>query len=168
MIRLDALDRRVLALLRANARMSNAAIARDVGLAPSAIFQRIRKLEQSGIVKGYATRISPRALGYAITAFIMVQARSDSAEEETAGQLAALDAVQEVHRVVGEDCFIAKVHARDTDELSELLEHGIQSIPSVAATRTTIVVRTLKEAADPPFEAANMSSDAITSIEPFT
>lgn len=150
MITLDDTDREILRLLQQNARISNAEIARQIGMAASAVFQRVRKLEERGIVTGYGSRINARALGYGLVAFIMVQTRPNAAGHDTGGLLADLPGVQEVHRVVGEDCFIVKVRVRDTDELAELLEHRLQVIPSIASTRTTIVVKTLKETADLP------------------
>lgn len=150
MVSLDEIDLRILQLLQCDARMSNAEIARQVGLAPSAIFQRIRKLEERHVVRGYSGRLNARALGFGLVAFVMVQTRENASEYDTGSMLASLDAVQEVHRVVGQDCFIIKVRVHDTDELADLLEHHIQVIPSIASTRTTIVVRTLKETADLP------------------
>jgi Lrp/AsnC family transcriptional regulator, leucine-responsive regulatory protein len=162
MVQLDSTDLEILRLLQTNARMSNAEIARQVRLAPSAIFQRIRKLEDRGVVKGYASRLNARALGYGLVAFVMVQTRSGAGEHDTGGLLAALPAVQEVHRVVGEDCFIIKVRVHDTAELGELLEHQVQKIPTIASTRTTIVVRTLKETADLPLAGdETVGGDAI-------
>jgi Lrp/AsnC family transcriptional regulator, leucine-responsive regulatory protein len=153
MIDLDDTDREILRLLQENARISNAEIARQVGMAASAVFQRVRKLEERGVVTGYGSRLNARALGYGLVAFIMVQTRSNAAEHDTGQLLADLAGVQEVHRVVGEDCFVVKVRVRDTDELAELLEHRLQRIPSIASTRTTIVVKTLKESADLPLAA---------------
>lgn len=150
MINLDSTDREILNLLQSNARMSNAEIARRVGMAASAVHQRVRKLEERGVVRGYGSRLNARALGYGLVAFVMVQTRSNAAEHDTGGLIAAMPEVQEVHRVVGEDCFIVKVRVRDTDELAELLEHRLQRIPSIATTRTTIVVKTLKESAELP------------------
>jgi Lrp/AsnC family transcriptional regulator, leucine-responsive regulatory protein len=158
MINLDETDREILRLLQENARLSNAAIARRVGMAPSAVFQRLRKLEERGVVRGYSSRLNARALGFGLVAFIMVQTRDNSPEYDTGALLSALPQVQEVHRVVGEDCFVVKVRVHDTDELAELLEHRIQVIPSIASTRTTIVVKTLKESADLPIDGA-LASD---------
>jgi Lrp/AsnC family leucine-responsive transcriptional regulator len=149
---IDPTDREILRLLQQNARMSNAEIARQIGMAPSAIFQRVRKLEERGVIIGYRSALNTRALGFGLVAFVMVQTGDSARSHDTAGLLAALPEVQEVHRVVGEDCFIVKVRVRDTDALAHLLENDIQSIPSIASTRTTIVVKTIKETADIPLE----------------
>ncbi|HEX6132611.1 MAG TPA: Lrp/AsnC family transcriptional regulator [Longimicrobiales bacterium] len=142
---IDDVDRAILEALQQNARTSNAEMARRIGMAPSAIFQRVRKLEENGLIQGYTTRLNAKALGFGLVAFIMVQTRDNAAAIDTAGILAGFPEVLEVHRVVGEDCFIVKVRVRDTDHLAELLEHRIQPIRSIASTRTTIVVKTVKD-----------------------
>jgi Lrp/AsnC family leucine-responsive transcriptional regulator len=149
---IDDIDRAILTMLQDNARTSNAEIARQVGLAPSAIFQRIRKLEESGVIQGYTTNLNPRALGFGLVAFVMIQTGEQARAVDTTAVLSAIPEVQEVHRVVGEDCFFVKVRVRDTDALGQLLDEHIQRVPSVAATRTTIVLKTGKETAKLPLE----------------
>jgi Lrp/AsnC family leucine-responsive transcriptional regulator len=147
---IDEVDRAILDALQQNARTSNAEMARRIGMAPSAIFQRVRKLEENGFIQGYTARLNAKALGFGLVAFIMVQTRDNATSIDTAGILAELPEVLEVHRVVGEDCFIVKVRVRDTDHLVELLEHRIQPVRSIASTRTTIVVKTVKDRDDLP------------------
>lgn len=154
---IDDVDRTILDALQQNARTSNAEIARRVGMAPSAIFQRVRKLEESGLIQGYTARLNAKALGYGLVAFIMVQTRDNASSVDTAGLIAELPEVVEVHRVVGEDCFIVKARVRDTDHLAELLEHRLQPIRSIASTRTTIVVKTVKDRDDLPMASTNGS-----------
>jgi Lrp/AsnC family leucine-responsive transcriptional regulator len=143
---LDDIDLRILALLQENARIANAAIARDVDLAPSAVFQRIRKLENEGVIQGYHAALDPDALEQGLLAFITVQTGEGARARETAELLAGVPEVLEVHRVVGEDCFFLKVRVRDTRALGALLDEKIQTLPPVASTRTTIVLSTAKEA----------------------
>jgi Lrp/AsnC family transcriptional regulator, leucine-responsive regulatory protein len=143
--RIDRTDRRILALLQEDARISNAEIARRVDLAPSAIFQRIRKLEQLDIIRGYTAELNARALGFGLVAFVRIQTASGASAPEITRQLAAIPEVCEIHRVVGEDCFFLKVRVADPEALEELLDHKIQPVPAVAATRTTIVLSTGKE-----------------------
>lgn len=142
---IDDTDRAILSILQESARTSNAEIARRVGLAPSAIFQRVRKLEEQGIIQEYTARLNPRSIGFGLVAFVMIQTGEQARTVNTAAILTAIPEVQEVHRVVGEDCFFVKVRVKDTDDLGRLLEEEIQPIPSVASTRTTIVVKTAKE-----------------------
>jgi Lrp/AsnC family transcriptional regulator, leucine-responsive regulatory protein len=141
----DDIDRRILQLLHDDARTSNAAIARDVGLAPSAVFQRIRKLETEGVIRGYHARLDPHALDQSLLAFVSVQTGEGARAAETGAMLAAIPEVIEVHRVVGDDCFLLKVRVRDTCALGALLDEKIQPLPPVASTRTTIVLSTAKD-----------------------
>lgn len=159
---IDETDREILRILQENGRISNAEIARQVGMAPSAIFQRIRRLEERDIIAGYSVRLNARSLGHGLVAFIMVQTGENAREYNTAALLAALPEVQEVHRVVGEDCFIVKARVQDTDALASLLEHRIQAIPSITSTRTTIVVKTIKETSCVPLEQT-LVEDAVGS-----
>jgi len=147
---IDDVDRAILTALQQNARTSNAEMARQIGMAPSAVFQRVRKLEESGVIQGYTTRLNTKSLGFGLVAYIMVQTGDNAREHNTAALLGELPEVQEVHRVVGEDCFIVKVRVHDTDALAELLEHRVQRIPSISSTRTTIVVKTVKETSEIP------------------
>lgn len=142
----DDTDLHILQLLQANARMPNAEIARRVGLAPSAVFQRIRKLEQNGVLRGYHAEICPVALNQGLLAFVLIRTSEGARARETAAILAEIPEVLEVHRVVGDDCFFLKVRVRDTDALGVLLDEKIQPLPPVASTRTTIVLTTSKDA----------------------
>jgi Lrp/AsnC family transcriptional regulator, leucine-responsive regulatory protein len=142
---LDEIDLRIIRLLHEDARVSNAAIARDVGLAPSAVFQRIRKLETEGVITGYHAQLDPHSLEQGLLAFVSVQTGEGARAAETGAMLAAIPEVVEVHRVVGDDCFLLKVRVRDTTALGALLDEQIQPLPPVASTRTTIVLCTAKD-----------------------
>lgn len=144
---LDSIDLHILNALQGNARISNADISRELDMAPSAILERIRKLEQRGVVTGYEARIAPKLVGLGLTAFVFVRAEERSTSSKTGKQLAAIPEVQEVHNVAGEDCYVVKLRARDTDDLARLLREKIGSISTVRNTRTTIVLETLKESA---------------------
>ena len=142
---LDATDRAILALLQANARISNADVARRLGMAPSAILDRIRKLELRGIVQGYTARIDPAAVGLGLTAFILVRTEERVGAGTIGQALARMPEVLEVHHVAGEDCYLAKVRVRDTEGLSLLLRERFGRLRGVRNTRSTIVLSTVKE-----------------------
>lgn len=144
MTALDPIDLHILRALQANARTSNADIARELSMAPSAILERIRKLEQRGVITGYEARIAPRAIGYGLTAFVAVRA-ADPGGLATAEALVAIPEVSEVHHVAGDDCMFIKLRVRDTDDLSRVLRESIGAIPHLRQTRTTIVLSTAKE-----------------------
>lgn len=148
MMNLDSIDQRILNLLQDNGRISNAEVARALDMAPSAVFERIRKLETRGYVAGYEARLAPKKLDFGLLAFVFV--RAEEVEVTVGSKLAELAAVQEVHQVVGEDCYLVKLRARDTDDLARILNREIKRIPGIVSTRTTIVLGTLKESARLP------------------
>ncbi|HEU4631270.1 MAG TPA: Lrp/AsnC family transcriptional regulator [Gemmatimonadaceae bacterium] len=146
---IDDIDRSILDIVQRDARTPNAEIARQVGMAPSATLERLRKLEERGVIRGYAAHVQPEALGLGLLAFVFVRSGDEmGAADETERRLAELPEVLEVHHVAGEDCFLLKVRATDTADLGRLLREAIGAIPSVRSTRTTIVLRTVK--ADAP------------------
>jgi Lrp/AsnC family transcriptional regulator, leucine-responsive regulatory protein len=141
----DDIDRQVLEILQENARTSNAEIARQVGMAPSAVLERVRKLEERGVIEGYAARVNAEAVGQGLTAFVFVRAEERAGAAATAQRLTEIDEVQEVHHVAGEDCFLVKVRVGGTRVLGELLRERFGAIDTIRSTRTTIVLETLKD-----------------------
>jgi Lrp/AsnC family transcriptional regulator, leucine-responsive regulatory protein len=146
---IDAIDIQILNILQADARIANAEIARQVGLAPSAVLERVRKLEESGVIRGYATEINAARIGYGLTAFVFVRTSGCGTIDSV---LAAIPEVLEVHDVAGEDCYLLKVCTKDTDELGKLLRDKLKPIPEIVSTRTTVVLRTIKETNALPIE----------------
>ena len=141
----DPVDLRILEILQSNARETQADIARDVGLAPSAVLERIRKLEARGVIRGYAARIDPRALDQSTVAFVAVRGDEAPGDDNVARTLAECPEVLEVHHVAGDDCYLIKVRAKDPEHLGQLLRTRFARIPGVRSTRTTIVLETVKE-----------------------
>jgi Lrp/AsnC family leucine-responsive transcriptional regulator len=149
---INEIDKQILMILQQNARTSNAELARQVGLVPSAVLERVRKLEERGIIEGYSVRLNARKLGLGLVAFVFVRTDDYVREDKAAGQLAAIPEVLEVHHVAGEDCFLVKVRAEDTEQLGRILREKIATIKSVRSTRTTIVLNTSKETRELPLE----------------
>ncbi len=147
---IDEIDRQILLIVQETARTNNAEIARRVGMAPSAVLERVRKLESRGIVEGYSARLSPRAIGLGLLAFVYVKTDETMAEMSTGERLAALPEVQEVHHVAGEDCYLIKVRSASTEALGRLLREQLGQMRSVVSTRSTIVLETLKESGHLP------------------
>lgn len=151
---IDSIDRQILTILQFDARTSNAEIARRVGMAPSAVFERIRKLEEHGTIRGYHADVNPLALGLGLLAFIFVRSEDGkSAADETEQRLAALPGVLEVHHIAGEDCFLVKARAASTEALGLMLREQLNAIDTVRSTRTTIVLRSVKETTGLPIDA---------------
>jgi Lrp/AsnC family leucine-responsive transcriptional regulator len=146
---IDEKDARILELLQKDGRMTNVDIARAVELTPSATLERVRKLEERGLIKGYTATLDPHALGLGLVAFIFVRVDDINdvlgCAEQTAEEIAALPSVQELHHLAGEDCFLVKVRARDTDDLYRILKEEFGPFKAIRSTRTTIVLKTVKE-----------------------
>jgi len=147
----------ILDTLQSDARISNAEIGRRVGLAPSAVFERIKKLEERGAVRGYNANIDPAAVDLGLLAFVLVRAEERGGAPRTEAALVAIPEVQEVHHVAGEDCFMLKVRARDTAALNDLLANQIGALESVRSTKTTIVLRTAKETSTIPIASPELA-----------
>lgn len=143
---IDGIDRRIVALLQDNARIAQTEIAKAVGLAPSAVLERIRKLEARGVITGYVALVDPRAVDQRMLAFVAVRTNAVGDEErDVAAQLAAIPEVLEVHYVAGDDCLLLKMRARDAEHIGQLLQNQVSAVPKVRSTRTTIVLGSMKE-----------------------
>jgi Lrp/AsnC family leucine-responsive transcriptional regulator len=158
---IDAIDARILTILQENARTSNAEIARQVDLAASAVFERIRKLEERGVIEGYTARVNPNAVDLPLLAFIFVRDEDRPGEARTAQLVSEIPEVLEVHHVAGEDCLLVKVRTTDTDALGKLLRDRLGRIPTIVNTRTTIVLGTAKESSQLPFPAPERPERAV-------
>jgi Lrp/AsnC family transcriptional regulator, leucine-responsive regulatory protein len=155
---IDDTDATILDLLQENARISQADVARVVGLAPSAVLERIRKLESRGIIKGYTALVDPRALEQSMLAFVAVRSEEAPGEDSVARALSKCPEVLEVHHVAGDDCYMVKVRARDAEHIGQLLRLRFARIPGVKSTRTTIVLETVKETPRLPVRVSQESA----------
>ena len=157
---INDLDAQILTILQKNARVSNAEIARQVGLAPSAVFERIRKLEERGVIRGYSAHIDPHAVGLGLVAYTFVRSNDRPGGIQTAELLAEIPEVLEVHHVAGEDCFLVKVRAADTEALGRLLRERLGRISTISSTRTTIVLESVKETSELPIAREAVAEEA--------
>jgi len=142
---IDQIDGSILDILQYNARTTQAELAKAVGLAPSAVLERLRKLESKGIIKDYVALIDPHVVDRGMLAFVAVRTSEHGPDMPTAYELSRIPEVLEVHHVAGDDCYLLKVRARDPEHLGQILRQQIASAPSVTSTRTTIVLETVKE-----------------------
>lgn len=155
---IDDIDALILDKLQENARETQAEIARAVGLAPSAVLERIRKLEARRIIRGYSAQIDPTVLDRSMLAFVAVRSAEGPSDDSVARQLAELPQVLEVHHIAGDDCYLIKVRTKDAEQLGALLRTTIGRIPGVRSTRTTIVLETVKETSRLPIPLPAVAS----------
>ena len=147
---IDEIDAQILDLLQADGRMSNAAIAEQVGLTTSTVFERIKKMEKRGIIQRYVAIVDPDLLGKSITAFIRLIIGTAPGEDYAAckqdfvAQCLAEPDILECHSVAGEECYLLKVRVANTGELEKLLER-IRTYAMVTRSTSSIVMSTFKE-----------------------
>lgn len=137
----DAIDRRLIDALRANARASYAELARVVGLSAPAVHDRVRRLESIGVITGYHAAVAPTALGLGVSALVGIHQSDDVEQDDLAHRLAEVDVIEDCWFVAGEEAFVVKVRVPDVDALEHTLA-VLRRIPGVARTRTTVVLST--------------------------
>ena len=142
---LDKVDLNILKLMQENARISNADLARELEMAPSAVLERVKKLEQKNVILQYTTRLNPAAVNQKLLAFISMKSSEGMGSNNSAKELAKIPEVQEVHHIAGDDCYLVKVRTADSASLMDLMRKSFSKIPNILSTRTTIVLETVKE-----------------------
>jgi Lrp/AsnC family leucine-responsive transcriptional regulator len=141
---IDSKDKQILNILMENCRVSNAEIARQMNMAPSAILERVRKLEKKGIINGYELRLDPRALGLILTVITLVKTEENVGSTRIGRELAAIPEIQEVYFTAGEYSYMVKARLADTNALTGLLQK-MGEVSGIRDTRTTFVLDTIKE-----------------------
>ena len=142
---LDGTDLKILTHLQTNSCLPNNELAKLVGMAPSAVLERVKKLEQKGVIQNYPTRINPDALDLKLLAFIYIKSSQGLNDTDLDKELAKLPEVLELHHIAGEDCYIAKVRVKDPQSLAELIRRKFSKIKGIHSTKTTVVLETVKE-----------------------
>ena len=144
---MEDIDREILRLLLADGRMSYTDLGRSTGLSTSAVHQRVRRLEQRGVIKGYTAVVDFDAIGLPLTAFVSVTPLDPAAPDDLPARLADLPEIEACHSVAGSENYILKVRVSTPGALEGLLGR-LRTVASVS-TRTTIVLST-------PFEARSL------------
>jgi Lrp/AsnC family leucine-responsive transcriptional regulator len=144
---MDAMDRKIVSVLMDNGRLSHEQIAREVHLSRPAVFERIKRLEAQGIIRGYGARVHWEALGLPLTAFVWIRA-SATGGTDCAHQVAGLSfeggLLEDLHRVTGEWCMVAKLRLASPTALQHALD-SVRAVPGIQSTMTTIALSGLDE-----------------------
>jgi Lrp/AsnC family leucine-responsive transcriptional regulator len=146
---LDEKDLVILAALQHDARATFADVGSQAGLAASSVYERVRKLEQSGAIRGYRAEVDPQALGLFVTALVSVMPLDPKQPDDLPDRVLEFAEVEDCHSVAGDENYILKVRTRTTSDLEDFLRRlrekaGVQ-------TRTTVVLST-------PFEHRSIAS----------
>ena len=148
---LDPVDRSILRVLQADARLSLAEIGTRVGLSTTPCWNRIKRMEEAGVIQGYTVRIDPAAIGFAETVIVQVLLESHSDETLVAfGQaLADIPEVTEAFLISGDYDYLIRIAVRDTRDYERLLRERLYRIPGIRHSKSSFVLRKLKETQGP-------------------
>jgi len=149
---LDALDSKAIGLLQATGRMSWAELAAQLGLSAPAAAERVRKLEERGIIRGFSVLVEPDAVGFDLLAFVAVVIDRPEHRAAFLAWVSDCPNVQECHHVAGDDDYLLKVRCRSTRDLERLISEELKGIPGIVRTRTSISLSTVKETVALPIE----------------
>lgn len=136
--RIDSIDQKILSFLIKNARMPFLEIARECGISGAAIHQRVRKMEEAGIIAGSHLVVKPKALGFDVCAFVEIQLSEPNIYSPAIQDLKKMKEVVECHFITGDMSLLLKIYCRDNDHLMHVLINTIQNIPGVSKTTTFI------------------------------
>ena len=161
-VKLDRVDRQILADLQADGRITNVDLARRAGISAPPCLRRVRALEESGIIKGYHATIDPGALGYNVSVFAQVALNSHAevdlrAFEERVGNWPE---VRECYMLAGETDFLLKVVARDWEDYQRFLTTKLTAAPNVGHVTTALAIRSAKQEPGVPIPTAPLSPEA--------
>lgn len=142
---MDEIDFKVMSVLSKNGRITWSELAKQLGLSNPATAERVRRLEEQGVIKGYTALIDPFEVGCELTAFVGVTLERPEHRSAFLSKIGELDEVQECHHVAGDDDYLLKIRCRNTRDLDRVISHEIKGLTGVVKTRTTIVMDTSKE-----------------------
>jgi Lrp/AsnC family leucine-responsive transcriptional regulator len=152
---IDEIDAKILELLQRSGRMKRSDVAEEVDLSISAVSERMRKLEERGVIEGYTAVVDAKRLRLDITAFIRVSVDGSEHYPEFVSRVTDMEHVLELHSITGEGSHLMKVRVKDTTYLERFLSE-IQALPGVSRTTTSIVLSTFKETRAVPTEPMSL------------
>lgn len=135
---LDAIDRKILKYLINNARMPFLEIARECGISGAAIHQRIRKLDEAGVILGSRLVVDPKMMGFDVCAHISITLQDPQLQQQTVDHLKEIPEIVEAHFITGKGNILAKLYCVDNEHLMRTIFDGILRIPGIATTETNI------------------------------
>src|SRR5579862_1195207 len=144
-LEIDITEVNILAALQADPCLQNAELARKLKMAPSAVLERVKKLEQKNVIQAYNAKINPAILDLKLLAFIFIKTSEGPGSAAVAKSLARIPDVLELHHIAGEDCYLMKVRSKDPLSLIQFMREKMSRISGILTTKTTIVLETIKE-----------------------
>lgn len=146
-LKLDAIDRKILEMLQANSNITNAQLAHEIGLSPAPTLERVKKLENGGIIKSYHATIDPSAVGVGVSTFVMVSLKGHNKEniEKFMKAVRKIDEIVECHHVTGSADFILKIVSTDIPSYQVLMLEKVSNIEVVDNMQSMVILSTFKD-----------------------
>ncbi|WP_373511725.1 Lrp/AsnC family transcriptional regulator [Persicitalea sp.] len=146
-LKLDQIDRKVLEILQSNAKITNAQLSKEIGLSPAPTLERVKKLEQGGIIKSYHAQLDPAKVGLGVTTFVQISLTGHK-KVTTDSFVATVNIIPEIiecHHITGTGDFLLKVISQDISSYQKLMLETINEIEEVANTTTMVIMSTFKD-----------------------
>ncbi len=146
-IKIDAIDRKILEILQANSNITNAQLAKEIGLSPAPTLERVNKLETSGVIRSYHAVIDPASVGIGVSTFVMVTLKGHNKEniEKFIAAIRQIHDVVECHHITGAGDFILKVVAADIAAYQQLMLEKVSNIEVVDSLQSMVILSTFKD-----------------------
>lgn len=146
-MKFDSIDRKILEILQANAKITNAQLSKEIGLSPAPTLERVKKLENAGVIQSYHARLNPESIGLGVSTFVTVTLTGHKKEhiDRFISVISTIPEVVECHHVTGQGDFMLKVVAVDISSYQKLLVEVINEIPEIDNTQSTMVLSTFKD-----------------------
>lgn len=154
-IKIDAIDRKILDLLQRDSNITNAQLAKEIGLSPAPTLERVNKLESYGIIKSYHAVVNPSTVGLGVSTFVMVTLKGHNREniEKFMEAVETIDEVIECHHITGAGDFILKIVCADISSYQQLMLEKVSDIAVVDGLQSMIILSTLKDSKVVPIPA---------------
>ena len=146
-LKLDRIDRKILEILQANAKITNAQLSKEIGLSPAPTLERVKKLEQSGIIKSYHAQLDLDKVGLTVGTFVYVTLKGHNKKniDSFLGEINRIDEVIECHHITGSGDFILKIIAEDIKSYQKLMLEKVSDIEVVDSLQSMVVLSTFKD-----------------------
>ena len=138
MEKVDKLDKKILGILSTNARMPFKDVAAECGVSRAAVHQRVQHLIDNGVITGSGFYVNPKSLGYTTCTYVSINLERGSMYKEVVSRLLCIPGIVECHFTTGSYTMLLKLYARDNEQLMDLLNNKLQTIPGVVSTETLI------------------------------
>ncbi|TRX55601.1 Lrp/AsnC family transcriptional regulator [Fulvivirga sp. M361] len=144
---LDQIDRKILDILQSNAKITNAQLAQEIGLSPAPTLERVKKLENSGIIKSYHAKLNPETVGLGVNTFVMVSLKGHNKEniDKFVSSIEKIDEIIECHHLTGSSDFILRIISQDISTYQKLMLEKVSNINVVDSMQSMVILSTFKD-----------------------